>query len=184
MKRVLFVVLVCAMLTPKATRAQTTLKGNVLYWAVVVLNLSAETALGGHVTLNADLVYSPWESIDGNKMRLGQAIATARWYPRGAFDGFFAGPYAALHAFRISKWGGYGDMGMYQVGNGVSLGAEVGYQWSIAPRWNMEASVAGGWQVSHYTGYESGGEIYAPWNGSGEWIPYKIGLTFCYKLGK
>jgi hypothetical protein len=183
MKKKLFVLAVTVLSV--SVQAQTRLKGNALYWATGVMNVSAETRIAGKWTLNGDLVYSPWESLDGNPMKFGQAIAESRFYPKGAFDGFYVGAYGAYHRlFKFTKWN-YINKDNYQRGNGMSFGATVGYQLKISDRWGLDMYAGYGWQHSTYKGFKkSSGEMYADTNGSGEWLPYKLGVAFTWQLGE
>lgn len=180
-KKILIAVLSIASLS--TLQAQTYLKWNALYWAVGITNMSIETKLANKWTLNGDLVYSPWESLSGNPMKFGQAILEGRFYPKGAFDGFYAGGYAAHHKlFKFTKWN-YINSDKYQKGNGMSFGATLGYQIKIDSRWSLDVYVAYGWQHSMYRGYsKSTGEKYVDTNASGEWLPYKLGASFAYRL--
>lgn len=181
-KKVLLVTLL--VLSISAAKAQTELKWNALYWAVGVVNMSAETKLAEKWTLNADAVYSPWKSLDGNPMRFGQLIAEARYYPKGAFDGFYMGAYAAGHKlFKFTKWN-YLNTGKYQKGDGYGFGGTLGYQYRINDRWGIDSYIGMGWQHSDYKGYEQNGDMYIGRNGSGEWLPYKAGVAVTYRLGK
>ena len=68
------------------------------------------------------------------------------------------------------------------------LGAAVGYQLQWAERWNVDFFLGGGTSQGFYHGYEkkeegiSRYEKSAPWNKSGEWIPYRGGVMISYKL--
>lgn len=163
--------------------AQTYIKGNALYWAVGVINASVETRLSNQFTFNADAVFSPWNSVGGKPYLIGEFIPEVRFYPKKANSGFYVGIYATAHIFKISKWN-Y-TSARYQKGWGYGFGATFGYELPIAERWLIDFYVGGGWQGSRYRGYYSAtNEQYIGWNGSGEWIPYKIGVSFSYRLCK
>ena len=164
MKRKLLLLALLA-LSLSAVQAQTKLKWNALYWAMGVVNMSAETKLADKWTFNGDAVYSPWKSIEGNPMRFGQLIVEGRYYPKGAFNGLYVGG--------------------YQKGNGMSFGATLGYQIKINDRWAVDLFASYGWQHSRYKGYiKSTGEMYVGKNASAEWLPYKLGASFVYRLVK
>ena len=47
----------------------------------------------------------------------------------------------------------------------------------------MDVYAGGGWQNSQYRGYKTRTDKkYVSWNGSGEWLPYKVGIAISYKL--
>ncbi len=164
--------------------SQTYLKWNAAYWVVGVTNMSMETKLGNKWTFNTDLVFSPWKSVSGNPFMFGQTILEGRFYPRGAFNGFYLGGYGSFQFFEMSKWN-YINTGKYQKGRGYALGMTIGYEIAINSRWRLDLFAGGGWQNSHYKGYYTAtDEMYRGWNGSGEWLPYKVGVSFAYRLGK
>lgn len=166
----------------QAAAQRTALKWNALYWAVGVPNMSVETRIGERFTFNADAVYSPWKSVKGRPMQGLQLIPEVRFYPRAAFRGFYIGAYASYDSYKVSKW----DHPKYEVqhGIGISLGATLGWQIDIARRWGMDFYIGGGWHHGWYYGVNTlTGQRYAPWNESGEWIPYQAGVTFAYRLG-
>lgn len=161
---------------------QTYIKFNALYWGLGITNVSVETRLGEHLTYNNDLVVSPWKSVRNNPMVIGQFIPELRYYPGKAFRGFYAGAYAAAHVFKMSKLN-YINTGKYQKGWGCSFGATIGYEVPINDRWLLDVYAGAGWQVSRYRGYyKSDHSRYIGLNNSGEWLPYKIGITFAYRL--
>lgn len=180
--RILFFIILTS-LAPKLA-GQTQLKANAAYWVLGITNLSVETFLCDKFTFNGDIVYSPWKSISGNHMQFFQTIPEVRFYPKGAFEKFYVGGYASFHLFDITKWN-YINQDKYQRGYGFGLGVVVGYQTHISERWRLDLYAGGGWHNSQYKGYESKtGKQYIGWNGSGEWLPYKFGVAFAYRLGK
>lgn len=165
-----------------ALAQNTTLKANALYWAAGIPNLSVETKLGKKVTFNGDAVFSFWESVNGRPFKGCQIIAEGRFYIKEAFKGFYAGLYVAYDHYEVSKWGH--PWWEVQNGDGLALGLTLGYQMEIARRWNMDFYLGGGWHHGWYDGKNVLYDVYYTQNDkSGEWIPYKAGVTFAYKLG-
>ena len=162
--------------------AQTSLKANILYWSFGITNISAETKLSNKLTLNSELVYSPWKSIKGNHFEFLQISPEVRFFTKEAFNGFYVGGYGSFQAFDITKWN-YWNKNKHQKGRGFSLGVSVGYEYKINNKLGMDVYAGGGWQNSQYRGYNTKtGEKYVGWNGSGEWLPYKVGIAIFYKL--
>lgn len=170
--------------TSCAAMAQTSIKTNALYWMAGVPNASLEVGFARKWSYNVDLVYSPWERfLDNKPLIIGQFINEVRFYPKQVNKGFYVGGYAAGHGFKMSKWN-YG-YDRYQIGYGISLGVSVGYELPISNRWLVDFYAGGGWQLSWYRGFNyPSGDMYIGWNASGEWIPYKIGVAFSYRLSK
>ncbi|WP_071134854.1 DUF3575 domain-containing protein [Millionella massiliensis] len=165
------------------TLAQSTsLKWNALYWVVGVPNMSVETRLGEKFTFNADAVYSPWKSVKGRPLQGLQLIPEVRFYPKEAMKGFYVGGFVSYDSYKVSKWDH--PKNEVQHGIGMCLGATVGWQIDIARRWGMDFYAGGGWHLGWYYGVNTQtGQRYANWNRSGEWIPYKVGVAFVYRLG-
>lgn len=166
-----------------SAQAQTTaLKWNALYWVVGVPNMSVETRLGEKFTFNGDFVYSPWQSIKGRPLTGLQVIPEVRFYPKESFKGFYVGGFVAYDSYKVSKW----DHSKTDVqhGIGIAMGLTLGWQIDIARRWGMDFYIGGGWHHGWYYGVNTlTGQRYVDWNSSGEWIPYKAGVTFAYRLG-
>ncbi|MEG2478745.1 MAG: DUF3575 domain-containing protein, partial [Mucinivorans sp.] len=154
------------------------------YWAVLVPNVSLETRMAKHFSFNGDFAISLWENIGGRKLKGTQSSIEFRYYPKEAFKGFYAGVYGGFDTYQVSKWDHTNNE--LQHGIGYAVGLTLGYQLKIAKRWNMDFYLAGGWHLGQYWGErllpDGTTEMYAPWNKSGEWIPYKAGVTFAYRL--
>lgn len=186
MKKLIIIAL--AIMSFSVANSQTYIKTNALYWAALLPNVQVETRLGNHFTFQGEVNTSFWTIKDKPMMGV-QNIIGARWYPKQAFNGFYVGGDFGFDLYKVSKWDHWGraDGGIdIQHGIGYYLGLTLGYQLPIAKRWNMDFFVGGGWHLGKYWGdtkFPDGStEIYARWNASGEWIPYKIGVTFGYRL--
>lgn len=177
-------ILILPLLFAGKTTAQTYIKGNAAYWALGILNVSVERKLADNWTYSGELVYSPREELfNNNKFRFFQFTPDIRWYPKGAFNGFYVGAYGSWQDYKITKWN-YINTGRYQDGWGYGFGAMLGLQTDISDRWNLDVYAGGGWHFGEYKGYNPNGTLYVGWNGSGEWIPYRVGITFGYRLWK
>lgn len=162
--------------------AQTAIKTNALYWSVLLPNVQVETKLADNLTFQGEVNTSFWENaFDGRPMVGAQFIVGARWYNKEEFNGFYLGGDFGFDIYRTSKW--IYTPNYIQHGIGYYLGVTVGYQLPLGKRWSIDFYVGGGWHLGKYYGtYADTGEIYEPWNGSGEWIPYKLGVALGFKL--
>jgi len=162
--------------------AQTHIKGNCVYWMLGMPNVSVETKVAEHLTLSGEIFYSPWESVNDNPLKFLQFNPDIRWYPKGAFHGFYAGAYASVQDFKLSKWN-YWNTNSYQKGWGYGFGALWGYQVLLSDRWALDVYAGAGWHHGRYRGYyKNTGKMSVDWNGSGEWLPYRLGIVVCYRL--
>lgn len=178
MKHIIVVLLALASFS---ANAQTYIKSNALYWLGLVPNVGVETRLGNHFTFEGEAVFSLWENVEGRPYLGTQVIAGGRYYPKQAFRGFYVGLDAAFDAYKVSKW----DHPSTDIQHGVGMyyGLALGYQISIGKRWNMDFYAGGGWHLGWYWGEDLlTGKPYVGWNKSGEWLPYKLGVTFSYRL--
>ena len=161
---------------------QTNIKGNGIYWLIGMPNVSVETKLSEHFSLSGEVVYSPWESIKGNSLKFLQFNPDIRWYPKGVFNGFYVGAYGTIQDYKMTKWN-YWNRNRYQDGWGYGFGGMLGFQAILTNRWALDVYAGGGWHLGKYRGYyRNSGEMYADWNDSGEWIPYRLGIAICYRL--
>lgn len=181
MKRSITLVLLFLSLSASS---QTYIKSNALYWVGLLPNVQVETRLADNFTFQGELNASLWESVfDGRPMMGLQAIAGFRWYPRQAFKGFYVGVDASFDVYKVSNFITLYPPYKVQHGVGMYYGLTLGYQLSIGKRWNMDFYAGGGWHLGWYYGVDTRtGELFVPWNKSGEWLPYKLGVAFAYRL--
>lgn len=92
-----------ACLASFSIRAQTQLKINAAFWLFGITNVSVETALSDKLTANAETVYSPWKSINGNHFQMFQIMPEVRFYPKDAFEKFYVGGVCCIPLFRYYK---------------------------------------------------------------------------------
>lgn len=181
MKRILITLLGVLSLS---AASQTYIKTNALYWAALLPNVQVETRLGNQFTFQGEVNASLWDNLfDGRPLMGLQTIAGVRWYPKQAFKGFYVGADAAFDTYKVSNFITMYPSYLVQHGVGMYFGATIGYQLPIGKRWNMDFYAGGGWHHGWYYGIDTRtGEEYVPWNKSGEWLPYKLGVTFAYRL--
>jgi len=166
--------------------SQTVIKANVTT-LLGVPQVGAEFKLGKKTTFQIDALASLWKSINGGPQEIYMVFPELRYYAKNAFDGFYIGGHIGGAHYNMQKWN-YFNTDKYQKGYSVYYGITLGYQIKINDHWAMEAFLGGGNQQGYYNGYYlSTGERYEDadhWNKSGEWLPYRGGVMFCYKLGK
>ena len=197
--------LTCHAQTPNVVEQSTTertitLKLNMAYAVVGVINPQVEFRLTPHSAFQTEFIYSPWQSLGGHPMHFGIFLNEYRYYISERTKGLYVGANFGMMAFKMSKpelfnWHivlqeryckGYGFMG----------GAVVGYEWKFAKRWMLDAFVGFGYMYSNYNGYTLDGQIEMyphrpadkqpkypdPFNVSAEWLPNKVGLSIGFLL--
>lgn len=134
------------------------IKNNLLYDATVTPNLALEIAMSRKMTLEMAAGLNFFDFSDNKKIKHFLVQPELRWWTCDVFNGHFFGlhghvaqfnvggwdiPVGRLKTFRDNRYQGY----LY--GGGLSYG----YQWLLRPRWNLEASIGGGYARIHYEKY-------------------------------
>lgn len=198
---ILLGITVSAQRADSATSKKTYLKANALFVPAGILNAGAEHQLSDKMTLQADVFISPWKSFAGHYLQIYMAGAEGRYYFNESFKKWYVGANFSTARYIIQKWNYWGNglyrytpespeyrtSDLYQDGFSFMLGATVGYQMAIAPRWNIDLYMTAGTVQSFYKGfhkelgvrYDTDGRRY---NRSGEFIPYRGGIMVAYQL--
>lgn len=134
------------------------IKNNLLYDATVTPNLALEIAMSRKMTLEMAAGLNFFDFSNNKKIKHFLVQPELRWWTCDVFNGHFFGlhghvaqfnvggwdiPVGRLKTFRDNRYQGY----LY--GGGLSYG----YQWLLRPRWNLEASIGGGYARIHYEKY-------------------------------
>jgi hypothetical protein len=205
-KRLLFMLLLCI---ATGAQAQTYVKMNALYALGGVVNPAVEFRISPKSTWQSEIVLSPWNSVTINgrqgPMRFGILMNEYRRYFRTHHDGWYLAANIGGMAFNMTK--PYWDNGLQlqqksTKGYGMMAGLAAGYQRPIGRRWVMDLYFGWAFMSSFYNGYAltdglvegehtySRGELilhpsrheHDPFNGSAEWLPNKIGISFGYRI--
>lgn len=147
-----------------------------------------------------------WKGI-GRPMKFLLFTNEYRRYFKRHNSGWYVGADAGIMTFHMAKPEfNNGKLGLQDVaskGYGFLLGVSGGYELKLGEKWIMDAFVGFGWLGSMHNVYAlkdgivQGGRIYNKgelivtpgngdwgdkredsWNGSGEWLPFKIGVSF------
>ncbi len=177
------------------TYAQFTIepKINLAMAAITVFNPAVEIGFGEHSAVQLEYfgAYSKYNYMGSGApfiMNLSM-VEYRRYLLNKEHKGLFAGANFGTHMYKMSKniipliEHQPGDTS-YDWGFGVVLGLHVGYKFILRERLGLELSAAGGWQRSMHEPYNSDGTLQVEMNASGEWFPYKLGVTLSYKFGQ
>lgn len=166
---------------------ETYLKGNALLAGISVVNIGIEHQLNEKKTLEFDVLYSPWKSVNGNHAQALIVTGEVRHYFDQSFNKWYIGGNIGGSTFNLTKWN-YWNSGKYQKGFNYMIGATIGYQFQWKEKWTFDAHIGGGTTQSFYKGYiEKNGETIRydgaeKYNKSGEFTLYKFGIMIGYKL--
>lgn len=180
-------------------RAAAVLKLNVAYAAVGVINPQIEFPISRNSSFQTEVVYSPWQSINGHPFHFGIFLNEYRYHiPRT--NGLYVGLNGGMMAFKMSKPmlvdRSIVFQNRYCKGYGYMFGAVVGYSWKFARRWMLDLFVGFGYMHSSYNGYSMDNvvDMYPhrpedkqptspdPLNNSAEWLPNKAGISIGFLL--
>ncbi|WP_295935994.1 DUF3575 domain-containing protein [uncultured Alistipes sp.] len=190
--------LLIALFCMQSAASQGYVKLNGLYALVGVVNPAVEFAISPKSTVQAEIVVSPWKSINRKHMLFGIFMGEYRRYFKEHNKGWYLGANLGMMAFDMSKpyienWKIKLE-NRYCKGYGFMVGLCVGWEYQFRERWLLDAYFGWSWMDSHYNGYSLDGQIdmhpHRPWepkypdpfNGSSEWYPNKIGFSIGYRI--
>lgn len=176
------------------------IKGNAAFIPLGIVNLALEHQLSKKITVQGDVLISPWKSFAGHELQYYSVSAEGRYYFNEAFRHFYLGANIAASSFVLQKWNYwsdgpyYNDFGevfvtsnLYQKGYSLIFGITGGYQFKVSDRWNIDVYATIGSSQDFYKGYDrTTGERYDrkdnKFNRSGEILPYRGGIMISYQL--
>lgn len=129
-------------------------KSNMLYDLTTTLNVGVEGAVAPQWTIEGSINYNPWTFGQTTKIRQLTFQPEARYWLCRTFSGHFFGVdllgglfnIGHIHALKLNKINRYD-------GWAAGLGLAYGYDWVLSPRWNIEASLAAGYERADYQVY-------------------------------
>lgn len=161
-------------------------KTNALYLSTASISLGGEVGLGKKTTLDVIWGYNNWEFNGGKKWKHWLVMPEFRYYFCERFNGHFIGVHAGYSQYNFSGIPllYYRDAKYYRYeGWAVGAGISYGYQWIIAKRWNMEATVGVGVVYTEYGKYMHGRcGAYLGDKNALHIAPTKLGLSFIYMI--
>lgn len=165
---------------------------------LLIPNVAFEYPVAPRLSVQAELLVSPWKSFLDRHLQVYMGSAEGRYYFQPEHQGWFLGGYAGIGFFDMQKWnywqpkvissedGASRVTSLYQRGFAVIAGIDGGYKWRLSSRWALEAYLGIGTSQSFYHGYyRDTNERYdgaQRWNKSGEIIPTRGGIMVNYRL--
>jgi len=162
----LFLLFFCFKSYPQETKSivnkipSVAINSNLLYDATASMNLGMEFKLSNTSTLKLPVTYNPWTFNDNQKLKFILFQPEWRWWLCEAFTGHFLGVYAQYAYFNVGgvknilgiPLSDYMQSHRFQgwmAGGGITYG----YQFYLAPRWSLEASLGVGYVYLDYDKY-------------------------------
>ena len=172
MKRYLIIVAVLLGAFAFEAKAQkVAVKSNLLYWATATPNVGVEVALGKRWTMEVAGGYNPWTLNQATNHKAKHWLVTpeVRYWFCESLHGHFLGINGNYAQYNISgmpiqkafinlKTNAPKNENLKSAraeGWAVGAGITYGYQFIIAPRWNLELTAGIGWWYAKYDRFES-----------------------------
>lgn len=130
------------------------IKSNLLHDAATSMNLGVEFKAGRNLTLDIPVTYNPWIFNDNKKLKHVLVQPELRWWTCEPFNGHFLGLHGHYAYYNV---GGYGSDHMKDYrheGWLAGAGISYGYQFYIAPRWNLGFNIGLGYAYMDYEEWE------------------------------
>ena len=157
MKKVILLLAFAAM-TASTGAQKVAVKNNVVYDVLATPNLGVELGLGRATTLDISGNYNPFEKDDGKMFKHWLVQPEFRYWLCERFNGHFFGVHLLGGEYNISKVKlpfGLARDGKEHRYDGwyVGGGFSYGYQWMLARKWSIEATVGVGYVRFDYDKY-------------------------------
>lgn len=172
MKRYLIIVAVLlGVFAFEANAQKVAVKSNLLNWATATPNVGIEAALGKRWTMEVAGSYNPWtlDQATNHKAKHWLVTPEVRYWFCESLHGHFLGINGNYTQYNISgmpiqkafitlKTNAPKNENLKSArteGWAVGAGITYGYQFIIAPRWNLELTAGIGWWYAKYDRFES-----------------------------
>ena len=143
----------------KVSAQKVALKTNLAHWAMGGSpNASVEARLSPRFSLDLGAAGNLWKFSEPRELRYWATQPEARFWFCETFNGLFLGLHGHYGQLNVGGW----DIPLGRLkafkdsryeGEFFGAGLSVGYQWILSPRWNLEASLGGGWARTIYREY-------------------------------
>ncbi len=189
-------ILLLAFLACGATAQNVAIKTNLLYDASATINLGTEIGLGRRTTLDISGNYNAWNTNTelNEKMRHLLIQPEFRYYFCERMQGHFIGTHAHMLQYnicgnhwlpnvfkKVSNFRNINEEKSRYHGEGYGAGLVYGYNWVIAPRFNMEFTLGGGYVFFDYERYgPTKCDPYIEQNTKHYWGLTKLGISLVY----
>jgi len=175
------------------------IKGNAFLASIGLMNIGLEKQLTPKITMQGDVLVSPWKSFAGHEFQYYSLSLEGRYYFNEAFSHWYVGANIGASSFVLQKWNYWKNVSytndknevfvksnLYQKGFSFLVGVTGGYQFKVSDRWNIDVYATIGSSTDFYKGYDrTTGQRYESakkFNKSGEILPYRGGVMISYKL--
>ncbi len=128
-------------------------KTNLLTDAMTVPSVGAEFTISRRWTLNVDAQWMPFRQSSNHYLRTLAFQAGPRFWFRAPFTGPFVGPELSVRMFNMGALPVFHLKEARTQGLFSTVGATVGWHFSLSPRWGLEPAVTLGYGYIDYKRY-------------------------------
>lgn len=181
--KIVLLFVVCIVQALNASAQSSVVKINLVNTFAGAVSLGVETPLGSKSTFSIDASYQGWDVFESFKMRHILVQPELRWWSKYRYWRMFFGVHALYAQYNVGKLGLFGLDGSRVEGAAYGGGVSYGYQWVLANRLNLEATVGVGYARIDYKKYscEQCGDFKG--DGTVDHIgPTKLGVSLIYLL--
>ncbi|WP_075557711.1 DUF3575 domain-containing protein [Parabacteroides timonensis] len=179
------ILLLTAVLFSTVTHAQKiALKNNLLMDAMASPNLGVEFKVGERTTIDIPASLNLWSFSDTKKFKHVAVQPEVRWWLCQPLTGHFWGAHAHYASYNVGGIGPFSTIkeNRYE-GWLVGAGISYGYNWILAPRWSIEATVGVGYAYLSYDKFPCGKCQPLEHSGTKHYFgPTKLGLTLIFLI--
>ncbi|MDR0508131.1 MAG: DUF3575 domain-containing protein [Dysgonamonadaceae bacterium] len=162
-----------------------TINSNLLYDVTTSMNIGMEFKVAKRLTLKLPVTYNPWTFADNKKFKFLLVQPELRWWLCEPFAGHFFGLHGHYALFNVGGIGPENITGnifnhRYE-GDLYGAGISYGYQFYLAPRWNLELNIGAGWAHITYDRYPCEKCASVELSGTKDYFgPTQAGITLIY----
>lgn len=131
-------------------------KSNLLHDAATSMDLGAEFKIGQRLTLDIPVTYNPWTFDDNRKFKHVLVQPELRLWTREPFSGHFFGLHGHYAVYNVIGYGSQHMKDYRHEGWLAGAGISWGYQFYIAPRWNLGFNIGLGYAYMDYEDWDPG----------------------------
>lgn len=167
----------------KAKPAKWTIKTNLLYDVTSTVNLGVEYLISDRYSLDIPVNWNPWTFSNNNRLKHVLIQPELRYWKNSPLSGHFFGLHLHWAFYNVGK-----NRFPFHIDNRyqgwlIGAGISYGYRWNLSRKFDIEASVGGGYAYLRHSKYEP--EVCGPFIKQDQkhyWGITKTALNIIYKF--
>ena len=153
-RKAFILIVVCTASGLAAAAQKVALKNNLLLDATASVNLGVEFKAGARSTVLVPGSFNLWKYDSEARFKHAALQPEFRWWLCAPFTGHFFGVHVHGAFYNVGGMGPFDALKEYRYQGWLAgAGASWGYNWIVAPRWSIEATVGVGYAYLSYDKY-------------------------------